>query len=262
MRYRDIFGLDGKVVVVAGGAGLIGRDVVRALAESGATVALAELDLKKGRRAISELKDSNLDILLYPLDITVERSVLKIIEALHNKYNHIDAWINTAYPKTEDWGRKFESSPSRSWRKNIDMHLAGYFLCCQKIGEYMKRQHSGSIINFASIYGSVGPDFAMYDGTKMTMPAAYSAIKGGIISFTRYLASSYGRYGVRVNSISPGGVYDNQPASFVKRYAAKTPLGRMASPEDIAGGVVYLASDAGRYVTGHDLIIDGGWSAV
>lgn len=146
--------------------------------------------------------------------------------------------------------------------KNIEMHLGGYFICCRKIAEYMKRQKRGSIINFGSTYGMVGPDFNIYKDTKMTMPAAYSLIKGGIINFTKYLASYYGKYSIRVNSISPGGVYDRQPPIFVKKYAAKTLLKRMANKEDMVGAVIYLASDASRYVTGHNLVVDGGWSII
>jgi NAD(P)-dependent dehydrogenase (short-subunit alcohol dehydrogenase family) len=126
----------------------------------------------------------------------------------------------------------------------------------------MKKNRSGSIINFSSKYGFVAPDFSLYKNTKMTMPAAYSAIKGGIVNFSRYLASYYGEYNIRVNCVSPGGVYDNQPEAFVKKYIQKTPLKRMASKEDVVGGVIYLASEAAKYVTGHNLIIDGGWNII
>ena len=126
----------------------------------------------------------------------------------------------------------------------------------------MKRQKKGSLINIASTYGINGPDFSIYEGTEMTMPAAYAVIKGGLVNFTKYLASYYAKHGVRVNALSPGGVFDNQPESFVKNYNKKTPLGRMARPEDMVGAIVYLASDASSYVTGHNLVVDGGWSAV
>ena len=126
----------------------------------------------------------------------------------------------------------------------------------------MKTKRSGSIINLASIYGIVAPDFSIYKNTKMTMPAAYSAIKGGIISFTKYLASYYGKFNIRVNCISPGGLHDKQPQTFVKKYIKKTPLRRMARSGDIVGGIIYLASDASKYVTGHNLVIDGGFSII
>jgi NAD(P)-dependent dehydrogenase (short-subunit alcohol dehydrogenase family) len=125
----------------------------------------------------------------------------------------------------------------------------------------MAKQRGGAIINLASIYGNVAPDFSIYEGTEMTMPVAYSAIKGGIIALTRYIATYYAHYNVRANTVSPGGIFDHQKPSFVERYSKKTPLGRMARPEEIVGAVVYLASDASSYVTGHDLIVDGGWTA-
>ena len=125
----------------------------------------------------------------------------------------------------------------------------------------MKQQGGGTIINLASIYGGVAPDFSMYEGTEMTMPAAYSAIKGGIIALTKYIATYYARYQVRANVISPGGIFDNQQQAFVEKYSEKTPLGRMGTPFDVAGAVVFLASDASSYITGQNLIIDGGWTA-
>lgn len=125
----------------------------------------------------------------------------------------------------------------------------------------MKKQKKGSIISFGSIYGIVGPDFSIYDDTDLTMPAAYSAIKGGIIAFTKYLATYYAKYGVRVNAICPGGIYDKQSIKFVKKYEEKTPMKRMGKPAEIAGSVIFLASDASSYITGHILIVDGGWTA-
>ncbi|MEK7333547.1 MAG: SDR family oxidoreductase, partial [Nitrospirota bacterium] len=119
----------------------------------------------------------------------------------------------------------------------------------------------GTIINLASIYGVVAPDFSIYEGTEMTMPVAYSAIKGGIIALTRYIATYYAKYNVRANTVSPGGIFDNQQETFVKRYSDKTPLGRMGSPSEVTGAVVFLASEAASYITGQNLIVDGGWTA-
>jgi NAD(P)-dependent dehydrogenase (short-subunit alcohol dehydrogenase family) len=142
------------------------------------------------------------------------------------------------------------------------MHLNGYFLCCQVTLEQMKKQNHGSLINMSSIYGHLGPDFSVYAGTEMTMPAAYSAIKGAITNLTRYLASYYGPANVRVNSISPGGVFANQPESFVARYKEKVPLRRMAAANDIAAAVHFLLSDDAAYITGQNLVVDGGWSII
>jgi len=262
VRYDTIFNLRGRVAVVTGGAGLIGKELVRGLAESGAVVICAELDGKRGKATADRLKKGGLDVDFQRLDITDERSVARLIRSLDKRFGRIDIWVNNAYPKTKNWGTPFEKFPARSWKRNVDMHLNGYFICCQKVAEYMRSKRRGSIINFASTYGIVGPDFSIYKDTEMTVPGPYSAIKGGMVIFTRYLASYYGKYNVRVNSVSPGGVFDGQPRTFVKRYAAKTPLGRMAKGEDIVGGVLYLASDAARYVTGHNLVIDGGWTVI
>ncbi len=260
MKYNNLFDLQGKVAVVTGAAGLIGKEIVRGLAEHGAVVVIGDVNSRSGKAIAGEFADLNMKVIFKHLDISKEGSVRELITFVVKKYGKIDIWVNNAYPRTKDWGLNFEDIPLASWRKNIDMHLNGYFICCQNIAEYMKKRKTGSVINMASIYGIAGPDFSIYEGTEMTMPAAYSVIKGGIVNFTRYLASYYGKYKVRVNSVSPGGVYNKQPDAFVKRYIRKTPLGRMAVEKDIIGAVVYLASDASEYVTGHNLVVDGGWS--
>jgi NAD(P)-dependent dehydrogenase (short-subunit alcohol dehydrogenase family) len=258
--YKDIFRLDGKVAVVTGGAGLLGREFVRSLACFGATVVIADTDAGLSRQLLEETGDK--DVYFRKLDITKEAEVASFINAIDNEFGRIDIWVNSAYPRTKDWGMKLENIRLSSWRKNVDMHLNGYFICCSRIAEYMKKQKSGSIINIASVYGVVAPDFSIYEGTQMTMPAAYSAIKAGIINFTRYLASYYGRYNIRVNCVSPGGVYDGQPKRFIDKYSAKVPLKKMADKKDIAGAIVYLSSDAAKYVTGHNLIVDGGFTII
>jgi NAD(P)-dependent dehydrogenase (short-subunit alcohol dehydrogenase family) len=141
------------------------------------------------------------------------------------------------------------------------MQLNGYFLSCKQVANQMKKQRKGVIINLGSIYGTVGPDFSIYKGTNLTMPAAYSAIKGGINAFTRYFATYFGKYGIRANVVCPGGIFDNQPKEFVKNYEQKTPLNRMGVPDDVVGAVIFLASDAASYITGQVLMIDGGWTS-
>lgn len=259
---NKLFDLSSKIAVVTGGAGLIGKALVKGLAVAGATVYLAELDGDRGGKAVKEFAGSGLDVRLLLLDITAEPSITGGIEQILSQSGRIDVWVNNAYPRTKDWGLKFEKIPFASWQQNVDWQLNSYCLCCQKIAELMKEQKSGSIINIASTYGVVAPDFTVYEGTQMTMPAAYAAIKGGIVNFSRYLASYYGRFGVRVNAISPGGVFDNQPGTFVENYVRKTLLGRMAKPEDFMGPVVFLASEASSYVTGQNLLVDGGWTAI
>ena len=260
MSYKDIFELRKKVAVITGGCGVIGKEIVKALAEKGAVVILAEINKNEGKKLAKALNGSGLKVFFKFLDITKEGSVQSLIEDVDSEFGRIDIWVNNAYPRTKDWGNAFENILVRSWKKNIDMHLNGYFICLQKICRYMKKKKSGSIINLASIYGFAAPDFSVYENTKMTMPAAYSVIKAGIINLSKYLASYLGKYNVRVNCISPGGVYNKQAPVFVKRYIQKTVLGRMCEPRDIAGAVLYLASDASSYVTGHNLVVDGGWS--
>lgn len=257
----NLFDLSGKVIAVTGGAGLLGKEIVKALGAYSAKVYIADISEELGKNIENELAGYG-DILFMKLDITSETSVIKFIENVIDREGKIDVWINNAYPRTSDWGKKVEDIPLESWKLNIDMHLNGYYLCCQKIAEVMKNQGFGSVINFSSIYGIVGPDFSIYEGTEMTMPAAYSAIKGAIVNFTRYMAAYYGKYNIRFNCISPGGIYDNQPETFVNKYSEKTPLKRMGDKKDIIGGIIYLASDSSSFVTGHNLIIDGGWTCI
>lgn len=254
--YKDLFSCKDKVAVVTGGAGLIGREIVRALHEFGAEVYVADINKEK----TEELMEKT-DVKYARLDVTSEISIKKALRRVVKYSGRIDVLINAAYPKTKDWSLRCEDVPFDSWKKNVNFHLGGYFLCCRMAAEEMSRKKGGSIINISSIYGMLAPDFSIYEGTRMTMPVAYSAIKGGIISLTKYIATYYAKYKIRANTISPGGIFNGQAPSFVDRYTKKTPLGRMGLAKDIAGAVVYLASDASSYVTGCNLVVDGGWSA-
>lgn len=245
-----MFSIKNKVIVVTGGNGLLGKKMVTTLRNQGAIVIVADIFFHD--------KNEN-DIVM---DITDEQSVSKGITAILNQHNQIDGWVNNAYPRTQDWGTKFEQIPLESWRKNVDMHLNGYFLCCQIVLEQMKKQGFGSLINMSSIYGLVGPDFTLYEGTEMTMPGAYAAIKGAVNNLTRYLASYYGKYQIRVNTVSPGGIFDNQPEKFVNKYIEKVPMKKMGQPKDIVAAVYFLLTDEASYITGHNLVVDGGWSAI
>lgn len=259
--WPDKFSMQGKIIVVTGGAGLIGSQVSAAFSQSGAYVFIAENSEEKAKELEGKISEAGYKAEAILMDITSEKSVESTISKIVSEKGKIDVWVNCAYPRTSDWGNKFEDIKFDSWRKNVDIHLNSYFLCCQKVFEVMKKQNYGSIINFSSIYGVVGPTFSIYEGTEMTMPAAYSAIKAGIINFTRYLASYAGKHNIRVNAVCPGGVFDNQNPDFVKKYSSNTPLGRMAMPEEIAGSVMFLASDAASFITGQALMVDGGWTA-
>lgn len=259
---NDLFDLNGRVAVVTGGAGLIGRALVEGLAAHGAHTYIAEIDPNVAEKCAAGFRANGLRCSAIVLDIMDVRSISACVAKVLSDSGALDVWINSAYPKTKDWGMPFEKVSVDSWRTAVDGQMNSCCFCCREAAEAMRPQKRGSIINLGSTYGMVGPDFSIYEGTELTMPAAYAAIKGGIINFTRYLASYYGKDGIRVNCISPGGIENRQAAPFVEKYVRKTLLGRMGTPNDIAGAAVYLASDASAYVTGHNLAVDGGWTAI
>ena len=242
--------LEDKIIVVTGGSGLIGSAIV------------AQINELKGIAINADIHEDEEVNLKFHLDITNDLSIKSLIEKVIDKYQRIDGWVNSAYPRTEDWSNKLEDLSFDSWRKNVDWHMNGYFISSKMVLDIMKQQGNGSLVNLSSIYGMVGPDFTVYEGTAMTMPAAYSAIKAGIINMDRYLASYFGKNNIRVNTVSPGGIFNNQPEIFLQNYNKKVPLGRMGLPTDISKGVAFLLSDASSYITGHNLVIDGGWTAI
>jgi len=243
--------LKGKIIVVTGGSGLLGKEFLRQIKSEGGVG--INLDINHA---------TNLGKLNIHCDITDHNSIQNAIDIIIKEFGKIDGLVNNAYPRTKDWGRNFEDITIDSWKTNIDYQLNSHFFITQLVSKNMISNKNGSIINIASIYGVVGPDFKLYSNLKMVNAAAYSAIKGGLINFTRYLSSYLGEFNIRVNSISPGGIFDNQNQTFIDRYEDKVPLGRMGLPKDIAPGLIFLLSDDSSYITGHNLIIDGGWTAI
>lgn len=262
MNYLDKFKLNRKVAFVTGGVGLIGTEVTRALADVGAKVVILDINKEKAGGFKKQLQKKGKNVDFEPFDITDLDRIDQAIDSLKSKYGKIDIWVNAAYPQTSDWGNKVEDLSLKSFQKNVEMHLNGYSWISRKVCLIMKEQRKGSLINFGSIYGVVGNNFSVYEDTNLTSPMAYSAIKGGIVNLTRYLASYFGKYNVRVNTICPGGIFNNQNKIFVKNYEKITPLKRMGKPEEIASAVLFLASDASSYVTGITLMVDGGWTAI
>ena len=244
--------LKDKIIIVTGSNGLIGKEVVKKLISNNATVISADIN-----------DDLSLDN-FFNCDITKEDDIDKLISHLVSNYGRIDGLVNLAYPRTSDWGEHFENVSLDSWRKNIDMQLNSTFYLCQQILKVMQEQKSGSIVNIGSIYGVVGNDFSLYEDFGGTSPAAYAAVKGGIVNLTRYLASYYGPYNVRINCVSPGGVLDEskQHPSFIKKYSNKSLLKRLGKPEEMAGPISFLLSDEASFITGHNLMVDGGWTAI
>jgi NAD(P)-dependent dehydrogenase (short-subunit alcohol dehydrogenase family) len=260
--YKKLLELENKLIVVTGGTGLLGKEFCRGLAEFGAHIIIGSINEEKGKLLSEELNKrlGNHNVSYKHLDITSEESVTNFITEISDESGEIDVLVNNAYPRNKEYGKLFEDVPFSSYEENILSHMGGYFLVSQRVSERMMHQKSGVIINIASIYGFLGPNFSVYEGTPMTMPVEYSMIKGGIINFTRYLSTYLAPYNIRVNSISPGGIFDNQPSSFVKSYSEKVPLGHMAEPSDIVGTLIFLSSDASKYITGQNIIVDGGLS--
>jgi NAD(P)-dependent dehydrogenase (short-subunit alcohol dehydrogenase family) len=268
-----LFSLDDRVAVVTGAAGLLGRRHCHALAEAGAHVVAADLDRDACTGLSEELRRVHgHEVLAVGCDVGDGRSVAALRDSILDWRGRLDVLVNNAAvnEKVEDpsaGGERmsFETHPLRLWERSLRVNVTGTFLCCQVLGAVMASRRHGSIVNIASTYGIVAPDPALYreaDGTRsFYKSAAYPTTKGAVLAFTRFLAAYWGSAGVRVNALSPGGVENGQPQAFKDRYAARTPLARMAAPDDYAGALVFLASDASAYMTGANLVVDGGWTA-
>jgi len=241
--------LENKIIVVVGGSGLLGKEIVDEIIQNKGTP--VNLDLKIDKRCFS-LKT----------DVTSKKSILKSFDIILKEFQRIDGLVNTSYPKTKDWSNEYCETDISSFNKNLEIQLSSVFFISKLVLNVMKDQNFGSIVNLASIYGLIGYDRNLYENTELTLPVAYSAIKGGLINLSRYLASYLGSENIRSNCVSPGGVFNNQNSTFVKQYSEKVPLGRMANADDIAPTVSFLLSDESNYVTGQNIAIDGGWTAI
>jgi NAD(P)-dependent dehydrogenase (short-subunit alcohol dehydrogenase family) len=267
-KVQDLFSLKGKVAVVTGATGLIGKYHCRALNEAGATVIVCDINEKDVKKFASGLKNKSAG---FVLDVTDKSSIIKFKNYIIKQFGRIDVLINNAAindmfenPKSALEQSKFENYPVELWNKSLAVNITGMFLCSQILGAEMAKQKNGSIINIASTYGIVAPNQSLYKDEKgkqtFFKSPAYPVTKGAVISFTKFLAAYWGKKGVRVNTLSPGGVENSQKKFFIDNYSNKTPLGKMAQPFDYKGAVVFLASDASSYMTGANLVVDGGFT--
>jgi NAD(P)-dependent dehydrogenase (short-subunit alcohol dehydrogenase family) len=254
--------LDKKVVVITGGLGYLGQSFAEAIAGHNGIAIVADKN-----EAISELQNttkisdlSDRTSIHYPLDITDKLSILTLIDSVSEKYGKIDALINNAYPRNQNYGRYFFEVDYQDFCENLNSHLGGYFLCSQQFALYFKKQGYGNIINIASIYGMIAPKFEIYEGTSMTMPVEYAAIKSALIHLTKYMAKYFMGMNIRVNSISPGGVSDQQPDSFLQNYNKFCTTKGMLDKEDLHGALLFLLSDLSLYVNGQNIAVDDGFT--
>ncbi|MFC2019182.1 SDR family oxidoreductase [Chloroflexota bacterium] len=259
---RKLFDISGKVALITGGAGLLAFEYAKVLAEHGANIILVDLDDNtcKDRALELERKTGEKAIGLF-VDLADKRSIQDMVEKTLDKFRSIDILINNAAVKSPKFFVPFEEFPLKDWETVVAVNLTAVFLCSQVVGRQMLKQGKGVIINIASHYGVVGPDFRIYEGSSINTPPVYSATKAGVVGLTRYLATWWANKNIRVNCVSPGGVYDNQSDDFVQKYSYRVPQGRMAEKTDLQGVILFLASDASSYVTGQNLVIDGGWTA-
>jgi NAD(P)-dependent dehydrogenase (short-subunit alcohol dehydrogenase family) len=258
MNVLDSFSLDGRVAVVTGGAGLYGRQIVEGLAEAGAHVFIASRNLEALERVASDLGKRGWQVEALQLDLSSEASILKLRDEIMVRTGRVDVLVNNAVLRP----MRSTDAPVAHWEQSMKVNATGLFLITRTFGDVMAQAKRGSIINISSIQGMIGPDDWLYEEVPWDgFVPDYFFHKGGMINFTRYMAAFLGPKGVRVNAISPGGLFSHQEQGFLWRYERRTFLGRMANDTDLKGAIVFLASDASAYVTGANLVVDGGYMA-
>ncbi|MEI6286851.1 MAG: SDR family oxidoreductase [Bacillota bacterium] len=263
------FRLTDKVVVVTGGTGMLGNLYCRQLAVAGAQVVVADLDELKCRKLASEIFETTGNRAEgIAVDLADEQSVITWAKNVFLSFGKVDVLINNAATKSPGFFAPLEKFSLADWDQVMAVNITGMFLATREIGAAMAERGCGSIINVSSIYGSVGPDQRIYEGSwyeelggAINTPLIYSVTKGAVVAMTRYLATYWGSKGVRTNTLTPGGVSSGQNSIFHEKYSNKVPLGRMAEPDEMVGAVIFLASDASSYLNGQNIIVDGGWTA-
>ena len=260
---KELSNLQGRRALITGATGGLGKVIADTLAELGADLVLVDRpgsDFDRLSESLINRWGVKIEIQICDLEQEVRRT--ELLTRLNDSRSGLNILINNAaFVGTSDiqgWSAPFEQQTVETWRRALEVNLTAIFHLSQGLTPLLKVAEGANIINMASIYGMYGPDWNLYQGTSMSNPAAYGAAKGGLIQFTRWLATTIAPK-IRVNAISPGGIYRNQPQNFVNRYKAKTPLRRMGTEEDFRGVIAYLASDMSKYVTGQNLLVDGGW---
>ena len=247
-----------KIVVVTGGAGLLGKTFCQEIANNGGVAVVAEYDIAIAQKLCTSLQNDN--IVPAQINITDKDSIIALINNISQKYGKIDALVNSAYPRNKNYGKHFFEVTYDDFCENIGMNLGGYFLTSQFFAKYFYEQGYGNIINLASIYGVIAPRFENYDNTPMTMPLEYAAIKSGLIHLSKYMAKYFKGKNIRVNTISLGGIEDKQPEAFLKAYKEFCLNKGMLNPNDIAGTLIYLLSDLSKFVNGQNIVVDDGFT--
>jgi len=264
------FNLENKVVAITGAAGILGRDHVKTLLANKARVFFSDANFENLNRLENELQTAGFkNFHSAILDITKKEAVQDWFLTISKEAGRLDVLVNNAQGKPPGFYETFEEYSLEALRSVLDVNLCGVILCCQEAGKIFLTQSAGNIVNVASIYGVVAPDQRVYDGVKnpysdkpFSSPVSYAVSKAGVIQLTKYLASYYRNKNIRVNCLTPGGVYDDHDPLFVKQYSYRTLLGRMAEKNEYEGALIFLCSEASSYMTGGNLVIDGGWSAV
>jgi len=268
----EMFDLTGRSALVTGGAGLLGKQFCQTLAAAGASVSVVDIDAEAAESVAQVINQSNGKAVHIPTDITHPESVAAMLATTIEAFGRLDILVNSAAldPKFDPHSiagqaqNAFETFPLEGWQQALDVNLTGMFLCSQAATSAMLKQGKGVIINLSSMYGLVGPDQRLYqrpDQSPKYKPVTYSVTKAGVLGLTQYLAAYYGSKNIRVNTLTPGGVFNKHDAQFVEAYSARAVLGRMAEQDEMNGALLFLASDASSYMTGANLVVDGGWTA-
>ncbi len=254
--------IEGKLVIVTGGAGLLGKSFARTVALNKGIAVIADIDENNGKEVVENLRHETqtTNIIFHQTDTTNRDSFSSLTSFLDAEYGSIDALVNCANPRTKNFWDHFFDVEIEDFNKNIAINLGSYFLCSQQMAKYFQKQGHGNIINIASIYGVMVPRFDVYEGTRMTMPVSYAAIKSALIHLTKYMAKYFKGMNIRVNAISPGGIFNEESEIFQKNYKRHCSTKGMLDKEDLQGTLLFLLSEHSRYINGQNIVVDDGYS--